>query len=293
VPRRVALGCTLLAAGIAGLMLQSPSASAAVGTKDGSGCTGTTSGDTIGAECTDSPPPPPPTPVGISNPVRACTWKAGVAVDGWGPDNYANISASGYAFVEYPDGSIGRQFPDGREERVFQRNCDGQDLGFTWVDITVTIDDVIDDAVDRARRQVPAPALDISPPPTAGGIVNLGLWLALQAPAPVTVRAEAGALWAEATATLASTRWDMGNGDVVECAGPGTPIVDLETVEQGPCGYTYRRSSPDETPYVLGITAIWRITYRSSSGGGTSAPMERTLTTSYDVDEIQTVGVSN
>ena len=176
---------------------------------------------------------------------------------------------------------------------MFRRECDGEDLGFTWVDVTIDIDDVIDDAVGRARRQVPAPALDMSPPPTAGGIVNLGLWLAVQPPPPVTVRAEAGGLWAEATATLASTRWDMGNGDIVDCAGPGTPIADLETVEQGPCGYTYRMSSPDDAPYPLAVTAIWRITYQSSAGGGTSAPMERTLTTSYDVDEIQTVGVSN
>jgi hypothetical protein len=43
----------------------------------------------------------------------------------------------------------------------------------------------------------------------------------------------------------------------------------------------------------LSVTATWTITYQSSAGGGTSTPMERTLTTSYDVDEIQTVGVSN
>ena len=109
----------------------------------------------------------------------------------------------------------------------------------------------------------------------------------------MTVRAEAGPHWAEATVTLASTRWDLGNGDVVECEGPGTPIVDLDTPEQGPCGYTYRRSSPEDAPYQLGVTATWAVTYRSSGGSGAAGTIGRTVTVDYDVDEIQTVGISN
>ena len=56
----------------------------------------------------------------------------------------------------------------------------------------------------------------------------------------MTVRAEAGPHWAEATVTLASTSWVMGNGDVVDLRGPGVPIVDLDDPGEGPCGYTYR-----------------------------------------------------
>jgi hypothetical protein len=140
---------------------------------------------------------------------------------------------------------------------------------------------------------VPVPSLDLSPAPEAGGIVNLGLWLALTGQDPVTVRAEAGSLWAEATVTLASTTWDMGNGDVVTCDGPGVPIVDADTMEQGPCGYTYRRSSPDDQPFELSVTATWAVTYRSSGGSGSSGTVDRTASVTYDVDEIQTVGVSN
>jgi hypothetical protein len=133
----------------------------------------------------------------------------------------------------------------------------------------------------------------MSPTPAAGGIVNLGMWLALARQDPIAVRAEAGSHWAEVTVTLASTSWNMGNGDVVECDGPGTPITDTETVEQGPCGYTYRQSSPDESPYEMTVAATWQVTYRSSGGSGTAGAIDRTLSVTYDVDEIQTVGVSN
>jgi hypothetical protein len=186
-----------------------------------------------------------------------------------------------------------RTFPDGRSEQVFARECPDGVGGFTWVDTSITIDDVIDDAVDRARRSVPAPTLDLSPTPEAGGVVNLGVWLSLAGQESVTARAEAGALWAEATVTLVSTSWDMGNGDVVTCDGPGTPIVDTDTIEQGPCGYTYRRSSPDDAPYDLAVVATWAVTYQSSSGSGSVGSVDRMLSVAYDVDEIQTVGVSN
>ena len=224
----------------------------------------------------------------------ACRWVPATAADGWDPGAYGDISASGYTFFETPDGAIGRQFADGRSEMVFNRVCpDGAASGFTWVDTTVTVQDAIDDAVDRARRAVPSPTLDISPPPEVGGIVNLGLWLALTGQDPVTVRAEAGPHWAEATVTLASTSWDMGNGDVVVCDGPGVAIVDVDDPGEGPCGYTYRASSPDDHPFELSVTATWDVTYRSSGPSGAAGSIDRTLTVDYDVDEIQTIGISN
>ena len=123
--------------------------------------------------------------------------------------------------------------------------------------------------------------------------MNLGLWLALAGQEPLTVRAEAGPHWAEATVTLASTSWSMGNGDVVTCDGPGSPIVDTETIDEGPCGYTYRRSSPDDAPYRLSVTATWTVDYVSSGGSGTAGMVDRTVSVDYDVDEIQTIGISN
>jgi len=280
---------------VAALLVCSPVAEAGRGDQRKTGCeVSTGSGDVeVGCEQPGGSTRPSPRPVGVVGPVKPCRWVPATAADGWDPAAYGNISASGYVFVELPDGTIGREFPDGRSERVFARECPDGVSGFTWVDTSITVQEVIDDAVGRARRAVPAPVLEVNPPASAGGIVNLGLWLALLAAAPVTVRAEAGSLWAEATVTLTSTSWDMGNGDVVSCDGPGTPIVDLDTLEQGPCGYTYRASSPEDDPYQLTVTATWTVSYRSSAGSGSAGTVDRVLSVDYDVDEIQTIGVSN
>ena len=225
-------------------------------------------GDSVTVECAEPAPKPAPRPNGVTGPPQPCRWVAATAADGWDPAGYGDITPSGYSFGASADGGVVRTFPDGRTEQVFARECPDGVGGFTWVDTSITAQDVIDDAVDRARRAVPAPTLDLSPSPEAGGIVNLGLWLALAGQDPVTVRAEAGSLWAEATVTLASTSWDMGNGDVVTCDGPGVAIVDTDTLEQGPCGYTYRQSSPDDDPYTMTVTATWNVSYRSSAGSG-------------------------
>jgi hypothetical protein len=259
------------------------------------GCGTTTDGEGVEVGCVDpgSSSDGPTRPNGVTGPVEPCRWVAATAADGWDPAGYGDISSSGYVFGATADGGVVRTFPDGRSEQVFARECPDGVGGFTWVDTSITIDDVIDDAVDRARRAVPAPTFDLSPSPDAGGIVNLGMWLALSQQDPVTVRAEAGSLWAEATVTLASTTWDMGNGDTVTCDRAGTPIVDTDTLDEGPCGYTYRQSSPDDDPYVLAVTATWAITYRSSSGSGSVGTIDRTSSVAYDVDEVQTLGTSN
>jgi hypothetical protein len=287
VPRRM----TALVAGVLTVALGHTGTVDAAAEDVTSGCTRVIEGDTVTVECRD-PGPAPVRPVGVVGAPQPCRWVPATAADGWDPAAYGDISNSGYVFFENGDGFVGRRFPDGREELVFNRVCpDGS--GFTWVDVTVTVQDAIDDAVDRARRAVPTPTLDMSPPPDVGGIVNLGLWLALADQVPVTVRAEAGPHWAEATVTLASTSWSMGNGDVVTCDGPGMPITDTDDPRQGPCGYTYRESSPDDAPYEISVTATWAVDYVSSGGSGTAGTIDRTLTVAYDVDEVQTIGISN
>jgi hypothetical protein len=102
------------------------------------------------------------------------------------------------------------------------------------------------------------------------------------------------------TARYTSTRWDFGNGDVVECDGLGTPIVDLDIIEQGPCGYTYRAPSApeftgtDDLAYHASVTGRWTVTYETSAGGsGTLSPIDRTTAFMYRVREIQTLRVAD
>jgi hypothetical protein len=168
-----------------------------------------------------------------------------------------------------------------------------------WVPNGVDEDDLIGSAFEQVSARLPAPSLDMNPDPSVGGFVNLGLWLAVTDPGQVSITASAGPVWATVTARYERTVWSMGNGDAVECEGLGVPIVDLDTVEQGPCGYTYEwPSAPkftgtDDLAYHASVTGHWAVSYSTSSGrAGSLEPIARTTEFAYQVREIQTVRVA-
>ena len=137
-------------------------------------------------------------------------------------------------------------------EQLYVVRCDGSPTSFRWAAQEASIDPqvVIDAAFSSAQAQIPRPAVDISPSPAAGGIVNIGMWLAVDDPGQVNAFASVGPVWASVTARFTGVTWDMGNGDVITCDGLGTPYVPgSDTVEQGPCGYTYARASIESAPY--------------------------------------------
>jgi hypothetical protein len=130
------------------------------------------------------------------------------------------------------------------------------------------------------------------------------MWLAVSNAEPITLplgNFQTGP-WVRVTATITETYWDMGNDearndDDFTCDGPGEVLTKddpgWDSVEQGPCGYTYDWFSPDDEPFVIEATATWTVTWTASDGrGGTSTPIERTSTLDYAVGEIQTVGES-
>jgi hypothetical protein len=184
-------------------------------------------------------------------------------------------------------------------ETGYWRYCPGEAPAFLWVPDGVDEDELIDSAFDRVSALLPEPAVDMNPDPSVGGIVNIGLWLAVQDPGQVSITASVGPVWATVTARYERTGWDLGNGDQVECEGVGTPIVDWDTVEQGPCGYTYRwPSAPkftgtDDLAYHASVTGHWVVTYATSSGrSGSLTPIARTTAFAYQVREIQTLRVA-
>ena len=165
---------------------------------------------------------------------------------------------------------------------------------FRWAAQADQIDPqvVIDAAYASARAQIPAPVIDVNPTPEAGGIVNIGLWLAVSDPGQVNAFASVGPVWASVTARFSGVTWDMGNGDTVTCDGLGTPYVaGSDTVEQGPCGYTYTHASNAAAPYHIVVSGHWDIQLTTSTGSNEAlTPIEMTYQFDYDVDEIQTVG---
>ncbi len=141
----------------------------------------------------------------------------------------------------------------------------------------------------QATEPITFPVPDLSP--TNQGVVNLGMWLAVEPAGPISVEAVLGRVWARTTATLIETSFDPGNGAApVICAEIGTPIPDseLESIDEGPCGYTYPSAVEDGE---ITITSTWSVTWELSDGRtGRDADIVVTTVVPYDVVEIQTVG---
>jgi len=183
---------------------------------------------------------------------------------------------------------------------LFKRICPtatgGENTTWALVPNRVSIEELIASASQRVSAQVPSPSTNMSPDPSVGGIVNIGLWLAGDDPGQVSITASVGPVWATVTARYTSTSWAFGNGDSLVCEGLGTPIVNLDTADQGPCGYTYEwPSAPkftgtDDLAYHVSVTGHWVVTFETSSGSsGSLSPIDRTVEFSYQVREIQTV----
>jgi hypothetical protein len=149
-------------------------------------------------------------------------------------------------------------------------------------------------ATRTATEQIDIPHPAISP--TGDVAVNLGMWLAVEQAGPYVARASFdSAIWAETTATLATTTFDFGDGTPpIVCDGIGTPIPAdrLDSAEPGPCGHVYTDHA-DIGPHTLTITATWRVTWGLSDGRtGQLADIVTSTQHSYTVYEVQTVGVS-
>jgi hypothetical protein len=180
----------------------------------------------------------------------------------------------------------------GTAYNTYAVTCPGQGTVIRLVDPNVTAPDLFALISQEARSRIPEPVHNMNPRPEVGGIVNLGLWLAVEAQSIDPIHAEAGPAWITATPTLSNVTFDMGTGeDPISCDGLGTPYPEgSNDPDQGPCGYTYRQKLPDDASYTITVTTEWSIPYTSSSGSGTLAPITTRATHQYNVDEIQTVG---
>jgi hypothetical protein len=179
-----------------------------------------------------------------------------------------------------------------RSWKTCQRGGEVTFDGTDWRRVTAPDPRVLAESVhDEVVRQVPVPEPALSP--VGPGFVNLGMWLAVAEPEPISVTATAGDVWATTSAELVSTTFDMGDGNVVECDGAGDPIPtsQLDTVEQSPvCGHTYTGHN-DRAPFVVTITSTWQVSWVGSGGaGGDLGTLDRSSSHEYQVLEIQTVG---
>jgi hypothetical protein len=150
----------------------------------------------------------------------------------------------------------------------------------------------------RAYDQVPLtfPVPRTSPAIGLEQITGLPTWLWVD-PAgwqPLSARAELAGFWVEVTAEPQRVTWDMGDGTVVECDGPGTAydISLADGAQSTDCQHTYQVVSTDEPAgqYPTSATITWAVTWRASTGDtGVLADASRTTTFGLTVSERQAV----
>lgn len=104
---------------------------------------------------------------------------------------------------------------------------------------------------------LPAPTIEMAPPPSQDQLVNVSTWLWINRSAwqPLSATATAGPVTTTATATPTEVVWQMGDGHSVTCLGPGTPYDSSNPNATTDCSYTWTQSSSGRPGGVYQVTA--------------------------------------
>lgn len=183
--------------------------------------------------------------------------------------------------------------PNGTTETLYYRNCAGGTVETRWLRLA-SPRDLADQAFgDLKAAGFPAPTPSFSPP-IDKMFVNIDTWVAVEPVEPLSVRAEAGGLWAQATATavqmvLHTGTTVQGDTQTLECEPWGTT--------QGPaCAWTPNCPSVEKVTgttdyrYHVDIVIVWDVTWTSSTGqGGNLGQVTSTTPLLMGVREMQTL----
>lgn len=179
----------------------------------------------------------------------------------------------------------------------YRRRCTTADgtivsADIVWRPTAISASALASDAWDVSR--IPLPDIHLNPGEEREQVVNVAAWLWVDAWSPVSASASAGGITVTVTATPSHVEWDMGDGAIVTCAGPGTPYDEHRPADEQStdCSHTYTRSSasqPDER-YRLEATSFWHVTWSSTNGQtGDLGVVGRTSSIRVRVAEIQAV----
>lgn len=126
--------------------------------------------------------------------------------------------------------------------------------------------------------------------PGSVGLVGMPVWLWASNPdpqswGPITRSASAGGVTVTATATVARVRWQMGDGAVVVCTGPGTVYEDRFGKTKSPtCGHLYTRQGT----YTVRAESQWVVSWSGMGLSGT-IPVTLNQATTITVGELQVI----
>jgi hypothetical protein len=196
-----------------------------------------------------------------------------------------------------PPGQVGRWFT------VACKTFDSPEYTYTLRYIplrTPSVTQAIDLAEEASRQlRLPKPEIQTSPPANADSVVGVPvyLWVPSETWEPQEATAEIPGVAVTVRAVPDRAVWDMGNGDRVECRGPGEPW-DPSLPEEGQpstCRYTYGATSvgqPNER-FPVTATIYWRTSWTvvGAPGGGDLGEIARSSSTAVRVAQIQTVSI--
>lgn len=179
----------------------------------------------------------------------------------------------------------------------YRRRCFAEDgtvvsAEIVWRPAAVSASALASDAWDISR--IPLPDINLNPGEERDQVVNVATWLWLNQWTPISASAGAGGVTVTVTATPSHVEWDMGDGTLVICDGPGTPYDERRRAEDQStdCSHTYTKSSasqPDQR-YRIDATSFWHVTWVSSNGeSGDLGIVGRTSSLRVRVAEIQAV----
>jgi hypothetical protein len=185
--------------------------------------------------------------------------------------------------------------PDGVRRNLYFRIC-GTAPQYVWVrsEPPATVAQIA--LSDLQHRLIVAPEPELSPPTI--GYVNVETWLATDDPGTLTATAAIPGLSVTATATVVSTTWTTGDGDdEIVCDGVGVAWTSTTPDDEiAPCGHTYTAHGAPalhSDPFTITVTHTWHVTWQASNGesGDLGTIDGPTTTVSYEVREIQTIGI--
>jgi hypothetical protein len=179
----------------------------------------------------------------------------------------------------------------------YRRRCTTADgtivsADIVWRPAVISASALASDAWDVSR--IPLPDIHLNPGEKRDQVVNVATWLWVDGWTPVSASASAGGVTVTVTASPSHVEWDMGDGAVVTCFGPGAAYDEHRPADEQStdCSHTYTKSSasqPDES-YRLEATSFWHVTWTSSNGqAGDLGVVGRTSSIRVRVAEIQAV----
>jgi hypothetical protein len=152
----------------------------------------------------------------------------------------------------------------------------------------------------QAVRQLDIPSMSVSASPSvnADQLVGLPTWLWLEGTwHSIAATAAVPGESVTATATPTSVTWNLGDGNTIDCQGPGTPFTstDLPNAPSPTCGYTYRTSSIGQPNNAFSITATvsWAVDWAGGGETGTVPNLDSTTGATLRVADIQSLNIEN